>query len=232
MTGSHAALGGELRHWLSNHAPVRNRAGEVVLVASAMLDITERKRAESAMEERFRLLVEGVEDYAIFMLDPKGRVTSWNPGAERIKGWTVSEVLGRSLSLFYLPGDVVAGVPEEALQLAATEGKHRAEMPLVRKDGSRFWADVLLTALRDERGGLRGFAMITRDISPRRQAEETLRATTQRLEAILETAVDGILIIDESGKIQSINPATVRIFGHPPESSSARTSSSCCPSPT
>ncbi|WP_395849350.1 PAS domain-containing protein [Cystobacter fuscus] len=217
VTGPHAALGGEVHHWLSNHAPVRNRAGEVVLVASAMLDITERKRAESAAEERFRLLVEGVEDYAIFMLDPQGRVTSWNPGAERIKGWKASEVLGRSLSLFYLPGDVVAGVPEESLQLAAIEGQHRAEMPLVRKDGSRFWADVLLTALRDEQGSPRGFAMITRDISPRRQAEETLRATTQRLEAILETAVDGILTIDESGKIQSINPATVRIFGHPPE---------------
>ncbi|WP_257463488.1 PAS domain-containing protein [Archangium lipolyticum] len=216
-TGPHAGLGGEVRHWLSNHAPVRNRAGEVILVASVALDITERKRAESAIEERFRLLVEGVEDYAIFMLDPKGRVTSWNPGAERIKGWQASEVLGRSLSVFYLPGDVVAGVPEEALQLASTEGQHRAEMPLVRKDGSRFWADVLLTALRDERGNLRGFAMITRDISPRRQAEEALRATTQRLEAILETAVDGILTIDEGGRIQSINPATVRIFGQPPE---------------
>ncbi|OJH37028.1 PAS domain S-box protein [Cystobacter ferrugineus] len=210
-------MGTEVRHFLFNHAPVRNQAGEVILVASVALDITERKRAESAAEERFRLLVEGVEDYAIFMLDPKGRVTSWNPGAERIKGWKASEVLGRSLSLFYLPGDVVAGVPEEALQLAASEGQHRAELPLVRKDGSRFWADVLITALRDERGGLRGFAMITRDISPRRQAEETLRATTQRLEAVLETAVDGILTIDESGKIQSINPATVRIFGHPPE---------------
>ncbi|WP_395844311.1 PAS domain-containing protein [Archangium violaceum] len=209
--------GGEVRNWLCNYAPVRNRAGEVILLATVALDITERKRAESATEERFRLLVEGVEDYAIFMLDPQGRVTSWNPGAERIKGWKASEVLGRSLSLFYLPGDVVAGVPEEALQLAASEGQHRVEMPLVRKDGSRFWADVLLTALRDERGTLRGFAMITRDISQRRQTEETLRATTQRLEAILETAVDGIITIDEGGRIQSINPATERIFGHAPE---------------
>ncbi|WP_395824245.1 PAS domain-containing protein [Archangium minus] len=217
VTGPHAAMGGESRYWFFNHVPVRNRAGEVILVASAMLDITERKRAESAIEERFRLLVEGVEDYAIFMLDPQGRVTSWNPGAERIKGWKAAEVLGRSLSVFYLPGDVVAGVPEEALQLAATEGQHRAEMPLVRKDGSRFWADVLLTALRDERGNLRGFAKITRDITQRRQTEEALRATTQRLEAILETAVDGIITIDEGGRIQSINPATERIFGHPPE---------------
>ncbi|WP_395824238.1 PAS domain-containing protein [Archangium minus] len=209
--------GGESLHWLYNHVPVRNRAGEVILVASVALDITERKRAESAVEERFRLLVEGVEDYAIFMLDPQGRVTSWNPGAERIKGWKTSEVLGRSLSLFYLPGDVVAGVPEEALQLAATEGQHRAEVPLVRKDGSHFWADVLLTALRDERGLLRGFAMITRDISQRRRTEEALRATTQRLQAILETAADGIITIDEGGRIQSINPATERIFGHPSE---------------
>ncbi|WP_073559010.1 PAS domain-containing protein [Archangium sp. Cb G35] len=217
LTGTLAAMDGEIHHWLCNHAPVRNRAGEVILVATVALDITERKRAESATEERFRLLVEGVEDYAIFMLDPKGRVTSWNPGAERIKGWKASEVLGRSLSRFYLPGDVVAGVPEQALQLAATEGQYRAEMPLVRKDGSQFWADVLLTALRDERGNLRGFAMITRDISPRRQTEEALRATTQRMQAILETAVDGIITIDEWGRIQSINPATECIFGRSPE---------------
>ncbi|WP_158502088.1 PAS domain S-box protein [Vitiosangium sp. GDMCC 1.1324] len=207
----------EVRYWLVNQAPVRNRAGEVFLVATAVLDITERKRAESATEERFRLLVEGVEDYAIFMLDPEGRVTSWNPGAERIGGWKAEEVLGRSMSLFYLPGDIMAGVAEETLRTAAAEGQYRAEALLVRKDGSRFWADVLLTALRNDRGSLRGFASITRDISPRRQAEEVLRATTQRLQAILETAVDGIITIDEQGGIQSINPATVRIFGYSTE---------------
>ena|GEM_PF-1143199 len=217
VTGTTPATGGEVHHWLINHAPVRNRAGEVFLVASAVLDITERKRAESATEERFRLLVEGVEDYAIFMLDPEGRVASWNPGAERIKGWKEEEVLGHSLSLFYLPGDVMAGVPEESLRIAASEGQYRTEALLVRKDGTRFWADVLISALRDERGALRGFAKITRDISPRRKAEEALRATTRRLEAILETAVDGIITIDEQGSIQSVNPATVRIFGYAPE---------------
>jgi PAS domain S-box-containing protein len=158
-----------------------------------------------------------VEDYAILMLDPEGRVSSWNPGAERIKGWKAAEVLGRSLSVFYLPGDVVAGVPEAALRVASTEGQYRGEVPLVRKDGSRYWADVLLTALRDERGHPRGFAMIARDISSRRQSEEVLRAATQRLQAILETAVDGILTIDERGRILSLNPATVRIFGYEPE---------------
>ena len=217
VTGTTPATGGEVHHWLVNHAPVRNRAGEVFLVASAVLDITERKRSESATEERFRLLVEGVEDYAIFMLDPEGRVASWNPGAERIKGWKAEEVLGHPISLFYLPGDVMAGVPEESLRIAASEGLYRAEALLVRKDGTRFWADVLISALRDERGGLRGFAKITRDISSRRQAEEALRATTRRLEAILETAVDGIITIDEQGAIQSVNPATVRIFGYVPE---------------
>ncbi|MCY1078119.1 PAS domain S-box protein [Archangium lansingense] len=217
VTGTTPATGGEIHHWLINHAPVRNRAGEVFLVASAVLDITERKRAESATEERFRLLVEGVEDYAIFMLDPEGRVASWNPGAERIKGWKEEEVLGHSMALFYLPGDVLAGVPEESLRIAASEGLYRTEAMLVRKDGTRFWADVLISALRDERGGLRGFAKIARDISPRRQAEEALRATTRRLEAILETAVDGIITIDEQGAIQSVNPATMRIFGYVPE---------------
>ncbi|QRN98231.1 PAS domain S-box protein [Archangium violaceum] len=217
VTGRPAGQGGRLHHYLVSHYPVRNPAGEVFLVGTSVLDITDRKRAENETEERFRLLVEGVEDYAILMLDPEGRVASWNPGAERIKGWKEEEVLGRSISLFYLPGDVMAGVPEQSLRIAATEGQYRTEALLLRKDGHQYWADILLTALRDERGNLRGFAKITRDISSRRRAEEDLRATTQRLQAILETAADGILTLDERGRIQSTNPATERIFGHPPE---------------
>ncbi|WP_257451369.1 sensor histidine kinase [Archangium lipolyticum] len=217
VTGRPAGEGGRLRHYLVSHYPVRNPAGEVFLVGTSVLDITDRKRAEDETEERFRLLVEGAEDHAILMLDPEGRVASWNPGAERIKGWKAEEVLGRSISLFYLPGDVQAGVPEEALRIAATEGHYRTEALLLRKDGHQYWADIHLTALRDERGHLRGFAKMTRDITARRRAEETLRATTQRLQAILETAADGILTLDERGRIQSLNPATERIFGHPAE---------------
>jgi PAS domain S-box-containing protein len=195
VTGTLPATGGAIHHLLFSHAPVRNRAGEVILVASAVLDITERKRAESATEERFRLLVEGVEDYAIFMLDPAGRVASWNPGAERIKGWKAEEALGLPLSSFYLPEDVRTGLPREALCIAAREGQYRAEARLVRKDGSRFWADTLITALRDECGTLRGFAKITRDISSRRQVEEENARLYQEAQEAIRVREDVVAIV-------------------------------------
>jgi PAS domain S-box-containing protein len=182
-------------------------------------------------DERFRLLVEGVEDNAIFMLDPEGRVASWNTGAERIKGWKEKEVLGQPLTLFYTPEDVAAGVPQRCLQTAATQGHCRMEGPRVRKDGSRFWADVVLTALHDEHGVLRGFSKVTQDISKHKRSEQALRETTQRLQAILETAVDGIITIDEHGDIQSINPATTRIFGYAPEELLGRDISILMPEP-
>ncbi|WP_257449184.1 PAS domain S-box protein [Archangium lipolyticum] len=220
LSGTTAATGGEVRHWLVSHYPVRNAAGELLLLGSSVLDITDRKRAEearSASEERFRLLVEEVEDYAIIMLDPEGRVASWNAGAERINGYEAREVLGRHVSVFYTPEDVASGEPCGHIQAAATQGHCRAEGLRVRKDGQRFWADTVITALRDEHGVLRGFSDVTRDVSKRKQAEQALRETTQRLQAILETAVDGIITIDERGTIQNLNPATVRIFGYSPE---------------
>ncbi|QRK13358.1 PAS domain S-box protein [Archangium violaceum] len=175
------------------------------------------ERAPLGDEERFRLLVEGVEDYAIYMLDPEGRVMSWNAGAERIKGYAAREVLGQSFTRFYTPEDVAAGVPDKCLQTAAIHGHCRTEALRVHKDGHRFWADAVITALRDEHGVLRGFSDVTRDISKRKRAEQALRETTQRLRAILETAVDGIITIDERGRIQDVNPATTRIFGYAPE---------------
>ena len=116
-------------------------------------------------EERFRLLVEGVKDYAIFMLDADGRVTTWNLGAERIKGYSAEEIVGEHFSIFYTDEDAERGHPEEVLRLAATEGTYEEEGPRVRKDGTTFWASVLVTALRDEAGSLRGFAKVTRDVT-------------------------------------------------------------------
>jgi PAS domain S-box-containing protein len=126
-------------------------------------------------EERYRLLVEGVRDYAIFLLDPSGRVTSWNVGAERIKGYRAEEIIGKHFSVFYPPEDLARGKTEYELRVAAAEGRFEDEDWRVRKDGSRFWANVIITALRDPAGRLRGFAKVTRDLTARRRAEEQAR---------------------------------------------------------
>ena len=134
-------------------------------------------------EERFRLLVEGVNDYAIFMLDPEGRVVSWNAGAERIYGFTAEEAIGSSLSRFHPPEDQHAETPQYALEQAAATGRFEEENWRARKDGERFWASTVTTALRDERGNLRGFSRITRDVTEKRELEHRLRHA-QKLEAI------------------------------------------------
>jgi PAS domain S-box-containing protein len=137
-----------------------------------------RRRTRVALresEERFRLLVEGVKDYAIFMLDPHGYITTWNEGAQRINGYDSGEILGEHFSVFYTEEDIERGHPDEELRIAATEGRYEEEGPRLRKDGSTFWASVLITALRDEEGDLRGFAKVTRDVTERKEADERER---------------------------------------------------------
>ncbi|SFW80912.1 PAS domain-containing sensor histidine kinase [Amycolatopsis australiensis] len=141
-------------------------------------DMTKRRDAEEALrlsEERFRLLVHSVQDYGIFMLDPGGRISSWNAGAERIKGWTADEAIGQHFSMFYPPEDVAAGKPDWELEVAAEQGRLEDEGWRVRKDGSRFWANVVITALFDDRHRLQGFGKVTRDMTERRNAEQALR---------------------------------------------------------
>jgi PAS domain S-box-containing protein len=207
------------RTYLSTKFPLPGAEGFPAALGGISTDITERKRAEQELresEERFRLLVEGMEDYAIIILDLQGRVASWNTGAERITGWSQEEILGQHFSRFYPPEDVAAGEHDKCFQAAWREGHCRVEGTRVRKDGRHFWADVVLSALRDAGGHLRGFAQVTRDTSRRKRAEQELRETSQRLQAILQTAVDGIITIDERGRIQSVNPATERLFGYAP----------------
>jgi PAS domain S-box-containing protein len=132
-------------------------------------------------EERFRLLVEAVQDYAIFMLDPEGRVSSWNLGAERLKGYKPTEIFGKHFSCFYPEEDIRAKKPERELEIATEEGRVEDEGWRIRKDGSRFWANVVITALRNEGGELVGFAKVTRDHTERRATQQSLKDSEQKL---------------------------------------------------
>ena len=157
---------------------VEERTAQLI-AANARLkeEAQDRLRAEG----RFRILVEGVRDYAIFMLDQGGVITNWNPGAQRIKGYSDDEIVGKHFSVFYTEEDRTAGVPAKALRTAASEGKFEAEGLRVRKDGSQFWANVVINAIRDPQGGLIGFAKVTRDITERREAQVALQRAQEQL---------------------------------------------------
>jgi PAS domain S-box-containing protein len=168
-------------------SPVATDRG--VQVVASVRDITERKRAEEELlraQETFRLVVEGVHDYAIFMLDPDGRIRSWSPGAARLKGYAAGEIIGRHFSVFYAPEDQAAGKPARELQVAGDTGRYEEEGWRVRRDGSRFWANVVITAIRDQAGGLLGFAKIARDVTERKRQDDRLRAVIEIARAALE----------------------------------------------
>jgi PAS domain S-box-containing protein len=168
-------------------------------------------------EERFRLLVQGVKDYAIFMLDPEGRITSWNEGAERINGYRAEEILGKHFSVFYAEEDAERGHPEE-LRVATEEGSYEEEGVRVRKDGSRFWASVLITALRDEEKNLRGFSKVMRDITERKEAERKLHENEELYRSVVEQATENIFLVDvETKRIIQANATLHRSLGYSTE---------------
>ena len=167
-------------HFRQPHCPSERDLRLTDLYARQAAEMIERKRRDTALmesEERFRHVINAVRDYAIFGLDPGGRVVTWNSGAERITGYRTEEIVGQHISLFYEPGDVELKRPNQALNIGATEGRSEDEGRRVRKDGSRFWANIILIALKDDTGELQGFATVIRDLTePRRAKKESRRS--------------------------------------------------------
>jgi PAS domain S-box-containing protein len=208
-------------------------------------DMTDRKQGEEKLrlsEERFRLMIEGVKDYAVFMLDSQGRVATWNEGAQRINGYKADEIIGCHFSQFYPKEAVDRGWPDEELRLAARDGRLEDEGWRVRKDGTTFWANVIITALRDSSGKLVGFVKVTRDLSERRQAEENARRLLQeeaarkaaeaaaeeierqreQLQVTLKSIGDAVIVTDQHGIITFVNPVAAKLTGWEPTAAIGR----------
>ncbi|MGW3997660.1 PAS domain-containing sensor histidine kinase [Amycolatopsis sp. NPDC004772] len=169
-------------------------------------------------DDRFRLLVQGVLDYGIFMLDTEGRISTWNAGAERITGYAAEEIAGRHFSVFHPPEDVAAVKPARELEVAVAEGRLEDEGWRVREDGTRFWANVVITALYDEQGRLHGFGKVIRDLTERRAAELALRESEERFRLLVQSVQDyGIFMLDTGGHISSWNAGAERIKGYAAE---------------
>ena len=179
-------------------------------------EIASRKRVEQALreaEESLRLMVESIKDFAIFTVDPDGNIVTWNSGAEQLFGYSEADIIGQKLAVLFPPEDRAAGIPEQEIAAAAAKGRATDERWHIRKDGSRFFASGVLGPIFDEDSKLRGFTKIARDITERKEAEVAVREAAVRLKAIVDTAADGIITIDEHGLVESINFAAERIFG-------------------
>ncbi|HEY5413073.1 MAG TPA: PAS domain-containing protein, partial [Caulobacteraceae bacterium] len=188
------------------HAPV---------MAAPPPEARQRKPALAEGESRYRLLVDAITDYAIYLLDPEGYVSSWNPGAERFKGYQASEIIGEHFSRFYTDEERALEAPALALRTAAAEGRFEREGWRVRKDGGRFWAHVIIDAIRGPQGELIGFAKITRDLTERKAAEGALHRSEEQFRLLVQGVTDyAIYLLDRSGRVSSWNAGARRIKGY------------------
>jgi PAS domain S-box-containing protein len=200
------------------------KSAEGMLVTAAIRDISVRKNAEKHLvemegqrrlaeealrlsEEQYRMLLDGIHDMAIFMIDPQGRVVSWNAGAERIKGYGADEIIGCNYSCFFPPEEIARGRPEEILRMTATYGRHEERGMRIRKDGSQFFAGVTFTALRDSAGNLRGFSEFSQDLSARKESEK-------KYSGLLEAAPDAMVVVNQTGDIILLNLRAEKQFGY------------------
>lgn len=197
--------------------PIKEKS-ETVGYSCLLRNVSERKTTELALrqsEERFRLMVESVQDYAIFMLNPTGHIMSWNEGAKRLKGYHTSEIIGKHFSIFYTAEDLETEKPKRELKIAIATGKYEEEGWRIRKNGSLFWANIVITALFNDQNQLIGFSKVTRDLTDRKQNDENLRQSEERYRALVEQLTDyGIFMMDEKGRIVSWNEGAKRILGY------------------
>ena len=229
-------------HWIAGRGEASTDAtGSARWVAGAFYEISDRKELEARLlalnetlearvadrvrqlaattaqleetERRFRLLIDAVTDYAIFILDTAGNVISWNPGAERIKGYASAEIIGRHFSQFYTDADRRQGVPRIALATAQQTGRYETEGWRVRKDGSTFWASVVINAIHDSSGSLLGFVKITRDVTERMKAQEAIKESAEMARDVIASALEAFVQIDERGEITEWNRQAETIFG-------------------
>ena len=200
-----------LKHHLSDLVPTVERA----------LQAAEQNRRHRAHdeelrrnEESYRLLVDGVRDYALYMLDAEGRIATWNSGAERITGYTAEDAIGKTTDIILLPEDVASGKARRAREIATRTGRYEEQGWRRRKDGTRYWAALVLTAIRDRSGKLLGFAKVSHDMTEQKRFEEALRESEGRTRSILESALDAIIVMDGNGVIHEWNPAAEQMFGY------------------
>src|SRR5271154_3373189 len=183
---------------------------ERIQAERALRDANEELRTS---EERFRLMVSGVKEYAIYLLDVEGRVASWNAGAQRLKGWRAEEIVGQNFAAFYSPEDRAEKKPSGALEMARKKGSFEGEGWGCRKDGTRFWGQVLITSLHDYEGRVTGYSKVTRDLTEHRQMEQAIHAEEARLAAVIGSAMDAVVTVDEQQRITLFNPAAEKMFG-------------------
>ncbi len=186
---------------------------------------------DPALTANLEFLLDSIPDFAIILLDPAGRVSIWNSGAERINGWRDEEIVGRHFSVFYPEEAVAAGLPERHLEIVRRTGRLEEQTVRRRKDGSSYLAHVVMTPLRDEAGRVRGYAKVTRDVSAHAEAERTLRSREDHLQSILDTVPDAMVVIDEKGWMQSFSATAERLFGYTAEEAIGQNVRILMPSP-